>query len=94
MSLGIELRTADDTVFFSTETQTWNYIGSFVSYTDGTLLTSYPTLALMNEVIIQISPVDNPPDNQAGYIPTVYISGNSVYAEPGAIRALVVILGR
>lgn len=94
MALGIELRTADNTVFFSTDTQTWNYIGSFVTYTDSTLVATYSTLSLMNDVIIQISAIDNPPDNQAGYIPTVYVSGNDVYAEPGAIRALVVVLGR
>ena len=94
MSLGISLYTASGAKFFSTDSQTWNYIGSFIAPANATGTATFSTLSLMSEVIFQRSAVDNVPSNQEGYIHDVSRSGNDVTATGGTIRTLVVVLGR
>jgi hypothetical protein len=94
MSTGIQLFNANQKKFFDTESQTWNYVGSFIAPANGSATATYSTMSLMSEFIFQRSAVDNPPANQEGYIHDVSRSGNDVTASGGSIRTLVIVLGR
>ena len=94
MTTGIALYTASGVKFFSTDSQTWNYIGAFIAPANGPATVNFPNIAIMSEIIFQRSAVDNVPSNQEGYIHDVSYSGNDVTASGGTIRTLVIVLGR
>ena len=94
MAVGIQISDANGLAYFSTDTQTWNFIGYLIAPANTNGSTSFSTLSLMNEVIFQRGAVDNVPDNQAGYIHTVTRSGTTVSYAGGTIRTLIIVLGR
>jgi hypothetical protein len=94
MGYGIRLRNAAGVEFFNTDTITWNYVGSFIAEPNTTSSGWFPTLSLLNEVLIQTSFVDGVPGNQEAYVHGTSRSGNTVYAFSGNVRTLVTVLGR
>jgi len=94
MSLGIQLFNANGQLFFNTDTQTWNYIGSFIASANESSSVEIPTLLLMSEVLLQRSGVDVTPAYQEGLIHAAYFSGTTVTASGGTIRTLITVLGR
>lgn len=94
MTTGVRLYNADGNIYFSTDSQTWNYIGTFIAAANENPSVTFAALSVMSEVIFQRSAVDNPPNNQAGYIHTVSQSGTTITASGGNIRTLVTVLGR
>jgi len=94
MSLGIQLFNANGQMFFNTDTQTWNYIGSFIAPANASSSQVMPTLDLMTETLFQRSGVDITPTNQEGLIHTVTQSGTTVSATGGTVRTLITVLGR
>lgn len=98
MTTGIRLYNTSGVSYFSTDAQTWNYIGSFIASANQSTSVSFANLAIMSEVIFQRSAVDNAPSNQQGYIHNVSRVGTTVTATAGTgvgtIRTLVIVLGR
>lgn len=94
MAYGIQLFNSRGEMYFNTETQTWNFIGSFIAPANETINVSFPIFDRLTEVLFQRSAVDNAPANQEGLIHTVYRSGNLVVCTSGNIRTLVTVLGR
>lgn len=94
MSTGIELFTESGVKFFSTASQTWSYLGSFIAPAGSSATATFASIALMSEVIFQRSLVDNVPGNQEAVVHTAYLSGNTVVAQGGSVRSLIIVLGR
>jgi hypothetical protein len=94
MATGIAFNTRYGATFFSTDSQTWNYIGHFIAGASATTSQTFPTIGILGEVLIQKSAVDRPPTNQEGYIANVGRSGNTISAWGGNVRTLVIVLGR
>lgn len=94
MATGIELYTASGVKYFSTETTTWSYIGSFIAVGGRSTSVNFPSIVLMGEVIFQRSIVDNLPVNQEATVHNVYRNGTLVTAQDGAVRTLIIVLGR
>lgn len=98
MGYGVSLRNAQNELFFSTDTITWNYIGSWIADANVTSSNSFSVISLMSEVLIQRFFVDTAPGNQEAYVHAVSRSGTTVTATAnatnGTVRTLVVVLGR
>lgn len=95
MAVGIQISDASGLAYFSTDTQTWSFIGYFIAPANTSGSVTFSTLSLMGEVIFQRGAVDGVPGSQAGYIHTVgYSGGTTVSYSGGAIRTLVIVLGR
>jgi hypothetical protein len=94
MAVGIQISDANGLAYFSTDTQTWSFIGSFIAPANTNSSVSFSTLSFVSEVIFQRGAVDSVPDNQAGYIHSVSRSGTTVSYSGGTIRTLVIVLGR
>lgn len=94
MSTGIELFTESGVKFFSTASQTWSFIGSFIAPAGQSATATFGSIALMSEVIFQRSLVDDVPGNQEAIVHTAYLSGTTVVAQGGSVRSLIIVLGR
>jgi len=94
MAVGIQISDANGLAYFSTDTQTWSFIGYFIAPANTNSSVSFSTLSFVSEVIFQRGAVDSVPDNQAGYIHSVSRSGTTVSYSGGTIRTLVIVLGR
>lgn len=98
MTTGIQLRNANNQLFFSTDTITWNYIGSWIADANYTSSRVFNSISLMSEILIQKFFVDTAPGNQEAYVHSVSRSGNTVTATSdathGKVKTLVIVLGR
>jgi len=94
LSYGIELRTPTGKVFFSSVSTTWNYVWSGIVPANTIVSGTFNALSLINEVIVQRSFINSPPDSQEAIIHTVSRSGNTLTASGGNVGTLIVILAR
>lgn len=94
MSTGIELFDAQGRKYFSTESQTWSYLGTLIAQPGQSATLNIPQISLMSEVIFQRTFVNAPPGNQEAYIHTASLSGTTVVAVNGNVQTLIVVLGR
>ncbi len=94
MAYGLTLYNRNGVAFFSSESITWNFVGSFIAPAGGSASAVFPTLALMTEVIIQRQFMNSIPDSQAAYIHNASRSGTTVSASGGAVQTLITVLGR
>jgi hypothetical protein len=96
MAYGIELKTAEDYIFYSTELQTWNYLTSFTAAAGQTANYYVPQLQYITEFLVQRSALNNPPENQAGILHIHSINMNNYIATAygGTVDTFIIILGR
>jgi hypothetical protein len=97
MAYGIEISTNTGYVFFSTASQTWNYLGQLTVTANSTGTLTIPAISLMKRVIFQRFAVNNPPDNQEGYIHTAAQTTsdpNTISVSGGNVDTLVIVLGQ
>jgi hypothetical protein len=94
MAHGLAIYNAQGVAFFSTESITWNFIGSFIAPANSAASAVFPSLSLMTEVLIQRQFIDAVPDNQAAYIHTAIRTGTTVSASGGVVQTLITVLGR
>jgi hypothetical protein len=100
MALGIALYRADGRKFFSTESTTWNYVGSFIAPKLTTKSMSFPDITQYTTIIIQTNLVGSPPSNQEGNIHNISKNGTTVTAtyvaspRAGFVDTQVIVLGR
>jgi len=94
MTYGIELFTPSGVKFFSTESTTWNFVGSFIAPANESADRTYNVLSLIGEVIMQRSFIGGVPDNQEAYIHNVSRSSNVITASSGNVATLIVVLAR
>jgi hypothetical protein len=98
MSYGLELRNSNGDVFFSTESTTWNFLGSFIANANSQASTTISAINLVTDTLVQRLFVDQVPGNQEAYLHAVSISGTTVTASTGTssgkVKTLVVVLGR
>jgi len=93
-AFGISLFTPSGHKFFSTESTTWNYVGSFIAPANASASRTFDVLSMISEVIIQRSFIDSPPGNQEAIIHICSRSGNTITASGGNVRTLVVVMAR
>lgn len=100
MAFGIALYKPDGTEFFSSESTTWNFVGSFVATKLTTVTMTFPDIAQYTTIIMQTSLVNSPPDNQEGNIHNITRSGNVITAayvaspRAGFVDTQIIVLGR
>ncbi len=98
MSYGLELRNSNGDVFFSTESTTWNFLGSFIANANSQSYSTISALNLVTATLVQRLFVDQAPGNQEAYLHAVSISGTTVTASTGTtagkVKTLIVVLGR
>lgn len=94
MAYGLTLYNASGVAYFSSETITWNFVGSFIAPAGSSCSFDFPLIASMTEVILQRQFVDSAPNNQEAYIHTVNRNGTAVSAFGGNVPTQIIVLGR
>ena len=93
-AFGISLFTPSGQKFFSTESTTWSYVGSFIAPANAAVSRTFDALSLIGETIIQRSFIDAPPGNQEAIIHSCTRIGNTITASGGNVCTLVVVMAR
>lgn len=94
MTFGISIRDRNGQEYFSTRSSTWSFIGSFIAAPGETKVVRYGILRHANEVTIQRTFIESPPDSQEAVIHLCERRGEEVVAHGGNVNTLVVVLAR
>ena len=94
MTFGISIFNRQGQEYFSTRSSTWSFIGSFIARAGEAKTVRHDILRHANEVTIQRTFIDSPPDSQEAVIHLCERRGEEVVAYGGNVNTLVVVLAR
>ena len=94
MTFGISIRDRNGQEYFSTRSSTWSFIGSFIASANENKTVRYEILRHANEVTIQRTFIESPPNSQEAVIHLCERHGEEIVAYGGNVNTLVVVLAR